>query len=525
MDASRGYAVTRWIGRLTASLASLSLLTGAFAGGPAAAASPSIAQIDTGQLAGVTSGDVVSFKGVPYASPPVGDLRWRAPQPPSAWPGVRAADRYGPMCLQKYNPKDKGVGGPAVSEDCLTLNVWAPVQRARPLPVMVWIHGGGFVNGSGTARLYDGSALARQGVVVVTLNYRLGRFGFFAHPALTRETPNGPLGNYALMDQIAALQWVQRNVAAFGGDPGNLTLFGESAGGIAVNRLMTAPAARGLFEKAIVESGVGREVSALLHAAGADGSPSAEDQGRAFAAKLGLPDASLAELRALPADKILAAGDPDLGKRELTIIDGVTQTMDVVEAFKAGREAKIPYVVGSNSLEFPVPPAMVDTIAGGIAHFAPGQRKALEAVYGGADVYAAHIVSDVLFTEPARQLAALHAANGLPAYLYRFSILSPMAPAALKGAPHASERAYVFDNLAEEDWPTAPSDAPLAATISAYWVGFAKTGDPNGGGRPVWPRYSPASDLLLNFTNAGPVAEKTPDATRLDAIAAARYPQ
>jgi len=511
----RGEAVNHMIGRLTAGLACLALFTAS----GAHAASSANAQIDTGQLAGVASGDVVAFKGIPYAKPPVGDLRWRAPQPATAWTGVRAADQYGPMCMQKYNPKDMGVGGPAVSEDCLTLNVWTPTQHARPLPVMVWIHGGGFVNGSGTATLYDGAALARQGVVVVNLNYRLGRLGFFAHPALTAETPNGPLGNYGLMDQIAALQWVQRNIAAFGGDPKDVTIFGESAGGIAVNRLMTALPAQGLFVKAIVESGVGREVSAPLHTAAPNGSPSAEDQGKAFATKMGLTNASAADLRALPADKIIAAGDPDIGKSELTIIDGVTQTMDVADAFKAGREAKVPYLVGSNGLEFPVPASMIDSVMGGIAHFPPDQRKALETVYGGADVYAAYIVTVVIFTEPARYLAALHAANGQPAYLYRFSILSTTAPSFLKGAPHASERAYVFDNLDREDWKTTPADAPLAAAMSAYWVAFAKTGDPNGDSRPVWPRYTAAGDQLLNFTNTGPVAEKTPDAARLDALA------
>jgi para-nitrobenzyl esterase len=513
--------MTRIIGRFAAGLACLALL----AASGAHSASPTSVQIDTGQLAGVASGDVVAFKGIPYAAPPVGDLRWRAPRPANSWTGVRTADQYGPMCMQKYNAKDKGVGGPAVSEDCLTLNVWTPAQHAGRLPVMVWIHGGGFVNGSGTALLYDGAALARQGVVVVNLNYRLGRLGFFAHQALTKETPNGPLGNYGLMDQIAALQWVQRNIAAFGGDPKDVTIFGESAGGIAVNRLMTAPPAQGLFVKAIVESGVGREVSAPLHAASASGAPSAEDQGKAFAAKLGLTDATAAQLRAIPADRIIAAGDPDIGKSELTIIDGVTQTMDVAEAFKAGREAKVPYLVGSNSLEFPIPPSMIDGVMGGIAHFSPDQRKALEAVYGGADVYAAYIVTDVIFAEPARYLAALHAANDQPAYLYRFSILSPTAPSFLKGAPHASERAYVFDNLDQEDWKTTPADEPLAATMSAYWVAFAKTGDPNGVGRPAWPAYSAAGDQLLDFTNTGPVAEKTPDAARLDAIAAARYPK
>ena len=253
------------------------------------ASAPGRVHIDSGDLQGVVAGEIASFKNIPYAAPPVGNLRWRPPQPVTPWSGVRPADKVGALCIQKINSSDNGVGPPPASEDCLTLNVFAPAAKStQPLAVMFWIHGGGFVNGSGTAALYDGTELAKQGVVVVTINYRLGRLGFFAHPALLKESPNELQGNYALMDQIAALQWVKRNIGVFGGDPNNVTIFGESAGGAAVNTLMIAPPARGLFHKAISQSGLGRERRMLLDRAAPDGKPSALDDGVQFATKLGL---------------------------------------------------------------------------------------------------------------------------------------------------------------------------------------------------------------------------------------------
>ena len=478
----------------------------------------------SGPIAGVADGDVTAFKGIAYAAPPVGDLRWRPPQLAKPWSAVRAADKYGAICMQKYDAKDNGVGALPMSEDCLTLNVWAPrTAPSRPLPVMVWIHGGGFVNGSGTAALYDGAGLARQGVVVVTLNYRLGRFGFFAHPALTRESPDAPLGDYGLMDQIAALKWVKANIAAFGGDPAKVTIFGESAGGMSVNALMVSPAARGLFIRAIVESGVGRESSVRLHEANAMGLISAEAAGAAFAKAAGVDGDDPAALRALPAERILAAGDPDPLAGSGPIIDGRIVTTDVSEGFARGLEARVPYIVGSNSLEFPVPPAQVDSLLGRLTRLTPPERDRIEAAYGDKDAFARNIVSDVIFTEAARHLAALHASHGAPTWLYRFSVLSPAVRSTLKGAVHASERQYVFETLNASPWPTGDQDKAAAQVMSAYWATFARTGDPNGAGRPAWPAYSAAEDRLLDFTNDGPMAEKVPLAERLDAIAA-HYP-
>ncbi|MEJ2216262.1 MAG: carboxylesterase family protein [Gemmatimonadota bacterium] len=481
---------------------------------------PDRVRIDTGELQGAVADSVASFKGIPYAAPPVDSLRWRPPQPVQAWPGTRDATKYGALCMQDVNPNDNGVGPGPASEDCLTLNVWTPVARGgAALPVMVWIHGGGYVNGSGTAALYDGTQLAKQGVVVVTINYRLGRFGFFAHPALTKENPDGLLGNYGLMDQIAALKWVRRNIGTFGGDSADVTIFGESAGGGSVLRLMISPMAKGLFEKAVVESGLGRERMARLDTTNAEGLRSAEAAGKAFMDALGDTSSDPAELRAMPAADILSGGNPDLFAGGGPIIDGKVLTMDVDQAFKQGIEAKVPLIIGTNSLEFPVfnedSPAFKE-----IVRFTPPQRAQAIAVYGGLQQYREHIVSDLLFTEPARYLARQHAEHGQPVYLYRFSVVSPSVRDRFKGAVHASERQYVFRTLGASPWPTSSGDSAVARTMSAYWTTFAGAGDPNGDARPDWPRYTLAGDSLLNFTNDGPVAEPVPDGKVLDFIAA-----
>lgn len=510
-------------------LAAGTLLLGACAPRAADRAAPAFAtsgvgavvRVDAGLLRGEVGDGIASFKGVPYAAPPVGPLRWRAPRPAAPWQGERPATAVGPMCMQRYNPSDRGVGPLPMSEDCLTLNVWAPAApRAEALPVMLWIHGGGFVNGSGTALLYDGTHLARQGAVVVTINYRLGRFGFFAHPALSRERADDPLGNYGLMDQIAALRWVRRNAAAFGGDPNDVTIFGESAGGSSVTHLMISPLARGLFHKAISQSGLGRERSAFLDRPGPDGIPAAEEAGRRFADSLGVADDADA-LRAVPAERILAAGDPGLLDLGFPMIDGRVITMEVADAFARGRQARVPFVVGYNSAEFPWATEGTPFFRS-VVRLSEAARARVEAAYGTREEFSANAVSDFLFVEPARNLARRHAAHGAPTWLYRFSVLPPTAPAALEGAPHASERQYVFRTLDQAEWPTGPADARAAETMSAYWVAFARSGDPNGGGRPRWPAFGRGSEMLLDFTNAGPVASLVPYAERLDAISLAQ---
>jgi para-nitrobenzyl esterase len=479
-------------------------------------------RIDTGVLKGAVAGGVASFKGIPYAAAPVGDLRWRAPQPPASWQGVRAADSFGAMCMQSADPFANAAELPPMSEDCLTLNVWTAARSpSAKLPVMVWIHGGSFHNGTGAAPVCDGSSLARQGVVVVTLNYRLGRFGFFAHPALSRERPQGPVANYGLFDMIAALRWVATNIHAFGGDPANVTIFGESSGAAAVNRLMIAPPARGLFHRAIQQSGNGREYTPRLRERNPDGLASAEDSGKEFAASMGVTNDDVAALRAIPAERIVAAGNRTAVEGG-PVIDGVALTMEVAEAFQRGHEAPVPFISGSTSLELPLPPAMLEqTLARAVTKISPEDREAIARGYASEEEFKRKFLSDFIFREPARFLAAAHAKNGHPTYLYRFDVLSASMRSMLKGAPHASELAYVFGTLKTMRWAADGDDPTRSSEIAARWTHFAKRGDPNSAGLdPAWPRYASEKDLILDFTNAGPVVRTTPDVIELEGIAA-----
>jgi para-nitrobenzyl esterase len=479
-----------------------------------------IVKLHEGRLRGIVSGGVTTFRAIPYAEPPVGPLRWRPPLPPARWPGVRETGLVGAICPQSYNAADNGVGALPMSEDCLTLNVYAPSGRpSSPLPVMLWIHGGGLVNGSATAALYEGSGLARQGVVVVTINYRLGRLGFFAHPALSRERPTEPKANFGLMDQIAALRWVQRNISAFGGDPGNVTIFGESAGGHAVNLLMISPAARGLFHRAICESGIGRGPGVYLNRPGPHGELSGEAAGAAFTRALGMKSDDTASLRALPLERILAAGEPYFG--EMVVIDGrlVPDAIDAV--FARHGEAPVPYLLGYNAFEFSSSTVAKSSgpLAADLAR-SPAADSSVERAYGSSETFNTHFISDWIFVEPARLLARLHSETGAQTYLYRFAVLADAARSEYSEAPHASERQYVFKTLAASPWPTGAMDTAAAETISAYWVAFAKRGDPNGEGRVRWRSYSASDDRLLEFTNDGPVEKPLPDRPVLDAIEA-----
>ena len=482
-------------------------------------------RIDAGRLAGQSDGTISAFRGIPYAAPPVGALRWRPPQPVAHWQGLRKAEVVGALCPQIYNATDNGVGPLPMSEDCLTLNVYAPARPTQtPLPVMFWIHGGGYVNGSGTAALYDGSALAKQGVVVVTINYRLGRLGYFAHPALSREHPGEPLANYGMMDQIAALKWVARNIRAFGGDPGNVTVFGESAGGSAVNLLMISPEARGLFHRAASQSGPGRGPETRLNRPGSKGQPSAESFGTAFAESLGITGADAAALRAVSVERILAAGDPRFSAGGGPVIDGRFVPDAIDRVFARGGEARVPYLVGSNALEFPWGTVSKPGPFGDVLTLDKQQQARIFATYPTPQAFDTNLISDLLFTESARLLARLHATNGAPAYLYRFSVLSATAPKELTAAPHASDRQYVFNTLGASPWPTGSEDQRAADLTSAYWVAFARAGDPNGDGRPAWPRYAATDDRLLELTNSGAVARAVPGVPTLEAIADSYQP-
>ena len=502
----------------------------------AAPANPPTARTASGVVAGVAADGVASWKGVPYAAPPVGDLRWREPQPVAAWAGVREATAYAHDCMQEPFPSDAAPLGTPPAEDCLYLNVWAPEKPAsKKLPVMVWIHGGGFVNGGSSPAVYDGSAFARRGVVLVSFNHRLGRFGFFAHPALTKERPQGPLGNYGYLDQIAALRWVQKNVAAFGGDPGNVTVFGESAGGGSVNMLMTSPLARGLFHKAIVESGGGRAGGIMtprkMRETGPNGQASAEAVGLAFAKLVGIAgddSAALAALRKLPAaDVVRGLNMMTMGAQAETysgpMIDGQVVTAEAETLFRAGQQAKVPYLVGANNREFgfmPLPPAAVD---GMLARFGAEKDKVIAAYdpqgKGDKGEIGVGIMSDGAMVEPARLLARLASAAGQPTYEYRFSYVASSLRATVKGTLHATEIPFVFETVrAKYGDATTKEDEAIAAAANAYWVAFAKTGAPNAAGLPAWPRYTEKDDVLMEFDAAGPSAKADPWKARLDLV-------
>ena len=485
------------------------------------ASSAPTAQTRQGVLVGREAGGVESFRGIRYAVPPVGPLRWRPPQAPEPWSGPRDAGSVGAICIQPPANGDNGVGPLPMSEDCLTLNVWAPQGRSAPLPVMVWIHGGGYINGSGTAALYDGSNLAKRGVVVVTLNYRLGRLGFFDHPALAAEREAGePAGNYGVMDMIAALEWVRDNIASFGGDPSQVTLFGESAGGVAVTQLMIAERARGLFARAVVASGLGRQQGApLIEVPGGALRPT-RARGAAWAYDAGITPTAEA-LRAAPAERLLTPA-PSFYDGDLILTDGVILTTDVETAFSNGSQAPVPLIIGTNSAEFwRANPSYVPTYRDRLDAQTPDRKAALLAAYGNQAAYDDHIVSDLVFNEPARRLARLHAGQGHPTWLYRFDVVSDGMTKPHGGAPHASERQYVFDTLTASPWPTDARDQRAADTMAGYWTDFAKAGDPNGGSAPVrWPDLGSSPDQLLEFTNDGPVVKPVPFADRLDLIEA-----
>ena len=489
-------------------------------------------KVEGGTIKGAVADGVLSFKGIPFAAPPQGDLRWRPPQPVVAWTGVRPATEYGHDCMQKPFGGDAAPLGTEPAEDCLVVNVWRPAEKgAAKLPVMVWIYGGGFVNGGSSPAVYDGSQFAKHGIVFVSFNYRLGRFGFFAHPALSAEGKGGPLGNYAFMDAIAAMKWVKNNAAAFGGDPANVTAFGESAGGMMMHMLLTSPAAKGLVHKAIIESGGGRNgifPARKVQEDTPNGPTSAESVGIAFAKSVGIEGndaAALAALRKVPADKVVAGLNMSTMMTPTyagPMIDGTIVVESAETALRAGRFAKVPLVAGANSADIGFSSARsMDEV---FAPFGDSAAKARE-IYdpGKSDKLrevGTLVAMDRMMVEPARFLARTLAAAGAPAYHYRFSYVAESMRKEWPGAPHATEIPFVFDTVqARYGKDLAPADKAIAATTNAYWVSFAKSGDPNGAGRPAWPACTGACDVLLDFTNAGPKAGPDPWKARLDLTA------
>jgi para-nitrobenzyl esterase len=482
-----------------------------------------VVHIAQGDVAGVASNGVDSFKGIPFAAPPVGDLRWRPPAPAAGWSGVRDASAFGPGCLQAPH------AGVSFSEDCLTLNVWTPANRTPggKAPVMVWIFGGAFVEGASAFPVYDGSHFAERGVVMVSFNYRVGRAGYFAHPALDRNA-TGPVGDYGLMDQIAALKWVQANIAAFGGDPAKVTVFGESAGGISVNYLVASPAARGLFARAISESGFGRNKGMPL--SGAPDGKDAESIGRRFAAANGIngdDDAAAAALRALPAEAINApygavggADNPGM------IIDGRLVTQSAARAFARGEQAHVPLMIGGNSYEASLFPNVTRYPRVTMSRFG-GPSGQAEALYGDATPQAAaDLTTDSTILEPNRFLARAMAASGQPVFVYHFSYVPAAERSADLGARHGAEIPYVFATLSSQPSVYAgrpiagatPEDRKISDAMIAYWVAFAKTGQPGAAGGPDWPRFSAANDQLLEFGADGVNVRQAFDKARLDFV-------
>ena len=472
-------------------------------------AAPVMVKAPAGVLAGSEQDGVRRFLGIPYARAPLGDLRWRPPQALPAWSGTRAAVQFGPECMQ-------GRSGPAtvpMSEDCLFLNIWVPTRHAgRRLPVLVWVHGGAFRVGTASLPLYDGAQLARQQVVVVTLNYRLGRFGFLAHPALTHENPDGPLGNYGLLDVLEALQWVHTNIKSFGGDPGKVTLAGQSAGGAVVYDLLSSPLAKGLFARAIIESGVFDTPTTAFAAA--------EQAGAAAASGWAAGASDAAALRRLSAAQVQGEGAGLAGSFG-PMVDGKVLPMDVAAAFDAGQIARMPLLIGSNSEEARFFPAAASGLSQRLASSWP-QVTAVFDGYGThrTDLVELQLATDMLLTAPTRTAARAATAAGSPTFLYYYSYVRPSRRAQTPGASHIDEVYALFGQMGL--MPGSDPDAANASIVTALqerWARFARTGDPGSKLQP-WPKLDLEHPQLLEFSNDGEFVRDDFASQRLDLAAA-----
>lgn len=456
-----------------------------------------------GELVGASDNGLHVFKGIPYALPPQGEHRWKPPRPPARWRGTRDATAFGPSCIQPPVAPDSlyYADPPArMSEDCLTLNVWAPADAADA-PVMVWIHGGSLRIGGSSAPLYNGANFARRGIVFVSFNYRLGPLGWLAHPALSEESPEGVSGNYGLLDQMRALQWVRDNIAAFGGDRDNVTVMGESAGALSVTYLLTSPLARDLFDRAIAQSANIRAIPALKDSA--YGLPSGEQIGRDLASSLGAPD--LAALRKMDARSLTAAAARARFVPQGTI-DGWALQAQVVDVFDRGEQAPVPLLAGFNSGELrsqrvflpPAPPSAEvyeEKIRARYGDLAP----AFLSLYPSSDIEGSMLdtLRDAIYGWAAERLVRRQSKSGLPAYLYLFDHCYPTARARDLCAFHASDVPYVFGHVGADavlppNWPRpeGPDEEALSADMLDYWVSFAATGRPASDGHPEWLAYA-----------------------------------
>lgn len=459
------------------------------------------AQIESGTISGVRESGLQVYKGVPFAAPPLGDLRWRPPARVAAWTGTRKADAFAPACMQT-GVSMPGEMPPAVSEDCLYLNIWTPAKRAREhLPVIVWIYGGGWINGSASMPLYWGDRLARKGVIVVTIAYRVGSLGFLALPELTRESPHHSSGNYGLMDQIAALEWVQKNISAFGGDPKCVTIAGQSAGAMSVSILMASPRAKGLFQRAIGESG---GLFEPLQLAPKYLLPNAEREGEKYAASLGAT--SLKELRRLPATLLSGNAEGIVHP----VIEPYVLPLSPYEAFTSGQQNDLPLLLGSNAEEAR---SLVDVTQVTAATFLSGIEQSygklpaplLEAYPHATDEEARQarldLERDLRFGWDMWTWARLQAGTGQrPVYYYSFKQKPPFPAGSVYegwGASHFAELWYVFNHLNQSPWNWTAADRQVTEEMSRYWVNFARSGDPNGNGLPAWPAFSSAASQVL----------------------------
>jgi para-nitrobenzyl esterase len=488
----------------------------------AADTGPPQVHIRAGILQGLTDvGSAVSvYKGIPYAKPPTGELRWRPPVPTPPWDGVRDAREFGHACLQPP-PQPTGIysGGIAsLSEDCLTLNVWTP-NGARKRPVMVWIHGGALLGGGSSEPLYDGVKIAQQGIVFVSINYRLGLLGYFAHSALSAESPQHLSGNYGLLDQIEALRWVRDNIASFGGDPRQVTIAGESAGGLSVIALLASPLARGLFVRAIAESGYMPSYRALHDET--YGLPSAEAAGTALAAAAGASNA--AALRAADLATLFQAG-LQTGWQPEPVIDGVVLLRQLAETFARGEQAKVPVLAGFNEGEIRSLPFLMPKVPDSHAAYEADVRRRFGAkaadflaLYPGVDPKADVMASirDGLYGWAAQYLVGRQAAAGQPAYLYFFRHSTAAERARDLAAFHASELPYVFGQVGESaalgpNWPRPPltsTESQLSQAMMGYWTSFVRDGVPRAAGEPPWPRFTSQQRCYLDLDDR-PTAER-----------------
>jgi len=469
--------------------------------------SGTLVETRTGSVEGVAEGSLLVFKGIPYATPPVGELRWKPPEPPAPWSGVLQAADFGPACIAPSARMSTIYSSDIApfSEDCLTLNIWAPADAANA-PVFFWIHGGALRAGSSKESLYDGSKLAERGIVVVTINYRLGVLGYLAHPELSAESPLGVSGNYGLLDQIEALRWVKANIEAFGGDPSNVTIAGESAGGLSVMYLLAAPAARGLFSKAVAQSAYMVSTPELKESR--FGSPSAEVIGSGLAAALQAAD--IAAMRAMDA-QVMADGAAAIHYFPSGTIDGVTLPRQLVDVFDRGEQAPVPILAGFNSGEIrsltvlaPPPPATAEEYESVIRERYLDLADDFLQQYPSSDMQESIFATtrDALYGWTSERLVIKQTELGQPSFLYMFDHGYPAADDAGLHAHHASELPYMWGNLDRTPplWPKIPDtdrERQFSKAMVGYWSSFARDGRPTAAGEPDWPAYGYSQSFML----------------------------